>query len=162
MLTIVKDLFQTKYICWSENIQGTSSFRIFTIKGGHRIFCVHIFTIKLDLAFCGPILSFLRPEKIQSGTKTSQIWTVPMSMCHSYLHDQRWTRFILRSFFHDQIKPSFLWTYFVFLRPEKIQLWTRDWLNVDQFKKEKNHATSHDFFKYKTERKLLIENLQNY
>ena len=54
--------------------------------------------------------------------------------------------FILRSFFHDQIKPSFLWTYFVFLRPEKIQLWTRDWLNVDQFKKEKNHATSHDFF----------------
>ena len=125
-----------------ENI---ASFRIFTIKGGHGIFCVHIFTIKLDLAFCGPILSLLRPEKIQSGTKTSQIWTVPMSMCHSYLHDQRWTCFILRSFFHDQIKPSFLWTYFVFLRPEKIQLWTRDWLNVDQFKKEKNHATSHDF-----------------
>ena len=35
-----------------------TSFRIFTIKGGHGIFCIHIFTIKLNLAFCGPILLF--------------------------------------------------------------------------------------------------------
>ena len=67
-----------------------SYFRIYTINGDMFIFAFIFSRPKLDLAFCGSILSFFRPERLQ--------------------------------------------------------LWTGDWLNEDHFKKEKIRATSHDFF----------------
>ena len=50
---------------------------------------------------------------------------------HSYFHDQRWTWYFLRSYFHDQIRPGFLWTYFVSFETRENTKWDQNKSNVD-------------------------------